>query len=403
MYTNTDDIARPEHAIMSKKLILLMSLACGMAVANLYYNQPLLADMGRTFHATAPQVGNIAMFTQIGYAVGMFLFVPLGDMKERRQLIVVLLIAVTISLIGVATAQNLVWINIASLAVGVTTIAPQIILPLAAQLSAPMERGKVIGMVMSGLFIGILLARTVSGLIGGSLGWRTMYWMAAAMMLALAIILRIFLPKSYPESRLSYPQLYHSIWQLIVTQPILREASLIGAMLFGSFSLFWTSLSFFLEGEPYHYGSEVAGLFGLVGVVGVVGAPVVGRLADRFNAKAMVGLLVGVSLVSYLFFGFFGTSLWGLFLGVFLLDLGVQGAQVSNQARIYSLIPEARNRLNTVYMVSYFLGGSLGSTLGGYTWGLWKWQGVCWTGGLMILIALIVWAGHRTKKDKTKA
>ncbi len=374
-----------------------MSLACGMAVANLYYNQPLLADMGRTFHATAHQVSNIAMFTQIGYAVGMFLFVPMGDMKERRQLIASLLIAVTISLIGIATAQNLLWINLASLAVGVTTVAPQIILPLAAQLAAPMERGKVIGNIMGGLFIGILLARTVSGLIGGSLGWRTMYWIAAAMMLALAIILRTFLPKSYPESRLSYPGLYKSIGHLIVNQPILREASLIGAMLFGSFSVFWTSLSFFLEGEPYHYGSEVAGLFGLVGIVGVAGAPVVGRLADRFNAKTMVGLLTGISLLSYLFFGFLGTSLWAIFVGVVLLDLGVQGAQVSNQTRIYSLIPEARSRLNTVYMVSYFLGGSLGSTLSGYAWSWWKWQGVCLTGGLMIVIALIIWAVHRTK------
>ncbi|MBV7504392.1 MFS transporter [Bacillus sp. sid0103] len=393
-----DGIGRTGQVTLSKKFILLMSLACGMAVANLYYNQPLLAEMGRTFHATAHQVGNIAMYTQIGYAVGMFLFVPLGDMKERRQLIAILLFAVTISLIGVATAQNLLWMNIASLAVGVTTVAPQIIIPLAAQMASPIERGKVIGSVMSGLFIGILLARTVSGLIGGSLGWRTMYWLAAAMMLALAIILRTFLPKSYPESGLSYPGLYKSIWQLIVTQPILREASLIGAMLFGSFSVFWTSLSFFLEGEPYHYGSEVAGLFGLVGIVGVACAPVVGRLADRFNTKTMVGLLIGISLLSYLFFGLYGTFLWGLSLGVVLLDLGVQGAQVSNQTRIYSLIPEARNRLNTVYMVSYFLGGSLGSTLSGYAWSLWKWQGVCLTGGLMILIALIAWATHRTKK-----
>ncbi len=375
-----------------------MSIACGMAVANLYYNQPLPADMGRTFHATVHQISNIAMFTQIGYAVGMFIFVPMGDMKERRKLITILLIAVTISLIGVATAQDLLWMNIASLAVGVTTVAPQIILPLAAQLAAPMERGKVIGSIMSGLFIGILLARTVSGLIGGILGWRTMYWLAAAMMLALAVILRTFLPKSYPESRLSFPDLYKSIWQLIMTEPILREASLIGAMLFGCFSLFWTSLSFFLEGEPYHYGSEVAGLFGLVGIVGVTGAPIVGRLADRFNAKAMVGLLIGISLLSYLFFGFFGTFLWALIVGVVLLDLGVQGAQVSNQTRIYSLIPEARSRLNTVYMVSYFLGGSLGSSLGGYAWNWWKWQGVCLTGGVMILIALIIWATHRTKE-----
>ncbi|MEH7308283.1 MFS transporter [Neobacillus drentensis] len=398
MISKTDDIVRTAPTTMSKKLILLMSLACGLAVANLYYNQPLLAEMGRTFHANAHQVGNIAMFTQIGYAVGMFLFVPLGDMKERRKLIALSLIAVTISLISVATARNLLWMNIASLAVGVTTVAPQLILPFAAQLAAPMERGKVIGTIMGGLFIGILLARTVSGLIGGGLGWRAMYWLAAAMMLALAIILRTFLPKGYPETRLSYPELYKSIGQLIVTQPILREASLIGAMLFGCFSLFWTSLSFFLEGAPYHYGSEVAGLFGLVGIAGVAGAPVVGRLADRFNAKAMVGLLIGIALVSYLFFGFLGTSLWGLLIGVILLDLGVQGAQVSNQTRIYSLMPEARNRLNTVYMVSYFLGGSLGSSLGGYAWSWWKWQGVCLTGGLMILIALIAWATHRTKK-----
>jgi predicted MFS family arabinose efflux permease len=285
--------------------------------------------------------------------------------------------------------------NIASFAVGVTTVVPQIILPLAAQMATPIERGKVIGIVMGGLFFGILLARTVSGLIGGSFEWRTMYWLAAAMMLGLAVILRTNLPKSYPESQLTYPQLFKSMGQLIVTQPTLREAALVGAMLFGSFNVFWTSLSFFLEGSPYHYGSEVAGLFGLVGVVGTAGAPVVGRLADRFNAKQMVGLLIGITLFSYLCFGFLGTSLWGLIVGVILLDLGVQGAQVSNQTRIYSLLPEARNRLNTVYMVSYFLGGSLGSTLSGYAWNLSQWKGVCLTGGLMTGIGLLVWASHR--------
>lgn len=397
MNTEIENIEQNKQ-MLSKRLILLMSLACGMAVANLYYNQPLLAEMGRSFHATASQVGNISMFTQIGYAVGMFLFVPMGDMKERRHLISILLIAVTISLIGVATAQNLFWMNIASLAVGITTVVPQIIVPLAAQMAAPIERGKVIGSVMSGLFVGILLARTVSGFIGGSLGWRTMYWMAAAMMLALAVILRTFLPKGYPETVLSYPQLFKSMGQLIATQPILRETSLIGAMLFGGFSVFWTSLSFFLEGDSYYYGSQVAGLFGLVGVVGASGAPIVGRLTDRFSAKALVGMLIVITLLSYLFFGIFGTSLWGLVMGVILLDLGVQGAQVLNQTRIYSLIPEARSRLNTVYMVSYFLGGSLGSTLGSYAWSLWKWNGVCLTGGLMITIGLVVWGFHRTIK-----
>ena len=391
-------MAAAEQEGMPKKLILLMAAACGLAVANLYYNQPLLAEMARTFHASAHEVGNVGMVTQIGYAVGMFLFVPMGDMKERRQLITILLGAVTLSLIGVATAQNLPWMYIASLAVGITTVVPQVIIPLAAQLAGPKDQGKVIGIVMSGLFVGILLARTFSGVIGGVLGWRTMYWIAAAMMLVLAVILRIFLPKSHPETTLSYPQLFKSMGQLIATQPVLREASIIGAMMFGAFSVFWTSLSFLLEGEPYHYGSEIAGLFGLVGLVGAAGSPIVGRLSDRFNVKQIVGLLIGITLVSYLFFGFLGASLWGLVSGVILLDLGVQGAQVSNQTRIYSLIPEARNRLNTVYMVSYFLGGSLGSSLSGYAWGLWKWTGVCLTGGLMIIIGLLVWAIHRTNK-----
>src|SRR4051812_4439905 len=285
---------------LTKGLVLLMSVTCGLAVANLYYNQPLLADMGRTFHANSHQIGNISMFTQIGYAIGMFLFVPLGDMRERRQLISILLAAVTVALIGVATAQNLPWIYIASLAVGITTVVPQVIIPLAAQLAEPLERGKVIGSVMSGLLFGILLARTISGFIGGSFGWRAMYWLAAVLMLALAIILRRFLPRSYPEATLTYRQLLNSLGNLIVTHPTLREASLVGALLFGGFSVFWTSLAFYLEGAPYYFGSQVTGLFGLVGVVGAAAAPFVGRLADRFSPKSMVGMFILVTLLSYL-------------------------------------------------------------------------------------------------------
>jgi len=378
--------------------VLLMSVTCGLAVANLYYNQPLLADMGRTFHANSHQIGNISMYTQIGYAVGMFLFVPLGDMRERRQLISILLAAVTVALIGVATAQNLSWIYIASLAVGITTVVPQVIIPLAAQLAEPLERGKVIGSVMSGLLFGILLARTISGFIGGSFGWRAMYWLAAVLMLALAIILRRFLPRSYPEATLTYRQVLNSLGNLIVTQPTLREASLVGALLFGGFSVFWTSLAFYLEGAPYYFGSQVTGLFGLVGVIGAAAAPFVGRLADRFSPKSMVGVFILVTLLSYLFFGLLGSTVWGLIIGVILLDLGVQGAQVSNQTRIYSLVPEARSRLNTVFMVTYFLGGSLGSSLGSYAWNMWKWQGVCLTGGIMIVLGFIVWGIYRLKK-----
>lgn len=377
---------------MSNGLILLMAVACGVAVANLYYNQPLLADIGRTFHATAQQTGIISMCTQIGYALGMFLFVPLGDMHERRRMILILLVTVTLSLIAVATAQNMLWMDLASLAVGVTTVVPQMLVPLAAHMAAPEERGKVIGKVMSGLLIGVLLARTVAGFIGGSFGWRSMYWVAAFLMLALAVLLRMLLPESRPETKLTYQQLIKSIGHLIVEQRTLREASIIGAMSFGAFSVFWTVLAFFIEVPPYHYGSQVAGLFGLVGVVGAATAPIAGRFADRFSAKIVVGITIAITLLSFLTFWLFGYHLWGLVLGVILLDLGVQGAQISNQARIYSLVPEARNRLNTVYMVSYFIGGSIGSSLGTYAWSQWHWTGVCVVGILMIMVGLVVWS-----------
>lgn len=387
-----------EHRPLSGRLVLLMAMAAGLAVANLYYNQPLLAEMGRHFQISAEKAGIISMCTQIGYAVGMFLFVPLGDMTERRNLIVVLLLAVALSLVGVAVAPQLLWLYIASAAVGITTVVPQIIIPLAAQLASPSERGRIIGNVMSGLLIGILLARTFSGFVGGWLGWRNMYWIAAGMMIALALIMKTYLPQSFPERKLSYKELLTSIGQLIVQQKTLRESSLIGAMMFGSFSVFWTSLSFYLEGPSYGYGSEIAGLFGLVGVAGAAAASVVGRLADRFSPKSMVGALISLTLLSFLILWLFGNHLAGLIIGVILLDLGIQGTQISNQARIYSLLPEARNRLNTVFMVSTFLGGAIGSTAGSYAWSHGQWTEVCLVGGSMVGIALLVWLRHRLKK-----
>jgi predicted MFS family arabinose efflux permease len=400
MATNASriELNQAKAGSLSKSLIFLMAISAGMAVANLYYSQPLLADIGHSFNVGANRVGTISMCTQIGYAVGMFLFVPLGDMKERRNLICILLLAVTLSLVGVATAQNLLWLDIASFAVGLTTVVPQILVPLAAQLAPPAERGKVIGNVMSGLLIGILLARTVSGFIGGILGWRNMYWIAAVLMFALAIILRYLLPTSYPQTKLNYRQLMKSIGQLIMEHRTLREASLIGAMMFGGFSVFWTSLAFYIEGPPYYYGSGVAGLFGLVGVVGATSASLVGRLADRVSPKSIVGMAIGITLLSYVLFGFFGEHLWGLIVGVILFDLGMQGTQISNQTRIYTLVPEARNRLNTVFMVSTFLGGAVGSSVGSYAWSLFGWIGVCLVGGFMIFIGLAVWATHRFRR-----
>lgn len=244
---------------------------------------------------------------------------------------------------------------------------------------------------MSGLLIGVLLARTVSGFIAAQLGWRTMYWIAAGMMLALAGVLWLVLPKEQPRARMSYPQMFKSLWQFIRTEPVLREASLFGGLAFGAFSVFWVTLVFFLETPPYHYGSEVAGLFGLAGVAGALAASNIGKLSDRINARTITGIMLLITLVAFVLFWLIGQMLWGLIIGVILLDLGTQGTHISNQTRIYSLNAQANSRLNTVYMVSYFIGGSLGSLLGTYGWSIGHWTGVSLVGIVMLLAALGVY------------
>jgi predicted MFS family arabinose efflux permease len=216
-----------------------------------------------------------------------------------------------------------------------------------------------------------------------------MYWLASGLMLLLAVGARMVLPRGEPEHDLPYRELFRSLLQLIREHPTLREAAAIGALEFAAFSAFWSTLAFFLTRPPYHYGSDVTGLFGLVGIVGALAAPVVGRLADRQSPRQVVRLAVWITIASYLAFWLVGRQIWGLVLGVILLDLGVQAAQVSNQARIYRLVPNAHSRVNTVYMVAYFIGGSLGSILGASAWGLWGWSGVCLCGALMLGLALI--------------
>lgn len=389
--SSTNSSGKPQHPELSRGLLLILAISSGLSVANLYYNQPLLADMAQTFHASAAQIGSISTLTQLGYALGLFLFVPLGDIKEKKSLIVILLGAVTVSLLSVGASGNLTMLGAASFAVGTTTVVPQIIVPLAAQLARPDQQGRIVGMVMSGLFFGILLARTISGIIGSLWGWRIMYYIAAVLMFSLALTLWAFLPQTGSTSRLSYRQTLHSLWEYTMKLPLLREASLMGGLLFGTFSVFWTTLAFFLKQPPYYYGTEIAGLFGLIGVAGASFAPVAGRLADKKGPRIVVGIAAAVTLVAYGFLWLFGRHLWGLILGVILLDLGVQGAQISNQARVYALVPEAKSRLNTVYMVTYFIGGSLGSFLGMHAWSLWQWKGVCLVGSLLILLSLIIW------------
>lgn len=380
---------------LGHKLVWLMAFTCGAAAANLYYNQPLLAVIAQSLQVPTHGTGWIPMVTQIGYALGIFLLVPLGDLMEKRRLILMMLVLTSVALAAAAVSPNLACLLVASLAIGITTITAQLIVPFAAQLAKPQERGRVVGTVMSGLLIGILLARTVSGFVGASFGWREMYWLASGLMIVLAIVLSRMLPNSQPSLQVSYPQLIASLFKLITQQPVLREASVAGAMSFAAFSAFWSTLVFFLAQPPYHYGSEVTGLFGLVGVVGAAAAPVVGKIADKRNPKLTVGLGLVMTSLSFLIFWVFGYHILGLIIGVILLDLGVQTTMVSNQARIYSLPSEFHSRLNALYITFYFIGGALGSFFGAYGWSRWQWHGVCAIALVMLGVAFMTFIKRR--------
>jgi predicted MFS family arabinose efflux permease len=375
---------------IERRTVGLMAAASGICVANIYYCQPLLSEIGHSLGVSDQAIGYLPMWTQAGTALGMFTFVPLGDMFPRRKLIVIMSVLSGLTVAMMAVAPDLALVNAAGFATGLTGIVMHLILPFAAKLAPPEKRGHVVGTVLSGLLLGILLARLVSGFVGDALGWRAMYWIAAGAMFTLAVVLHNALPYDQPEPNLRYGELARSIVHLARTQPLLREAAILGGLLFGAFSTFWATLVFFLGSPPYHYGPRVAGTFGVVGAVGVLFAPLAGRLSDRRGPAFTVTLGILVALVSYAVFDVAGYGVWGLVAGVILLDLGVQAGHVANQTRIYALVPEARSRLNTVYMVTYFLGGALGSALGAYGWTHWRWNGVCGAGAAQLLAALAV-------------
>ncbi len=367
----------------------MLATASGVAVANLYYNQPMLADIGREFHATARHAGLVATLTQAGYAAGMPLFIPIADFVDRRKLVVSLFGAVACALIGAALSPSLPWLIASSFLIGLTTVIAQIVIPLATELASPAEQGRTIGAILTGVLLGILLARTLSGFVAEHFGWRTMFWVAAAAAVVFGAALRSRLPALPAHSHMTYAQLMRSMWTLAVEIPKLRQVSLVAGLFFAVFTAFWTTLVFLLETPPYHYGAQTAGLFGLIGATGAAVAGIAGRLADRRGPRYVISIALGVVLAAYAVFWILGFRLWGLIAGVILLDAGVQGAQVANQSRVLALRPEARNRINTVYMICYFSGGSVGSALGTWSWSHWGWSGVCATGVVMIALAIV--------------
>ena len=378
------------------RLLWLLAISAGMTVASLYYAQPLLAEMARAFDAPPREIGLVTTVTQLGYATGMLLFVPLADAYDRRLLILGAVGLEAVGLVVVGIAPSLPLLLAASYVMGAVTVTPQLSVPYAATLADDATRGRSVGLVMSGLLIGILLSRTVSGALARPFGWRAPFLIAAGACVALGLVLARLLPSQRPARRVAYRELLGSLPRLVATLPPLRRHAVLGGLTFGAFSVFWTTLPFRLATPPLDYGSDTAGLFGLVGVAGALAAPLAGRLADRFGSRVVNAGAIAVVIVSYAMLAAFGDSLVGLAAGVILLDFGAQANHISNQTRVLGLAPELRNRLNTVYMVSYFLGGSLGSALGAFTWNRWAWAGVtaCGAGfGVAALVAFFVLPG----------
>ena len=374
---------------VSSGLFILLAIAAGAIVANLYYAQPLLPAMASDVHVSDQAIGAVPMATQLGYGAGMLVLVPLGDLLERRGLIVGMTAISSVMLVGVGLARGLGALIETSFLLGFASMVPQVIVPYAATASPPDARGRSVGVVMGGLLIGILLSRTLSGFIGAALGWRGVYFLGAGLMIGLAALLAFRLPAQRSEARVHVGEIYASLWRIAAGEPVVRLHSLLGAMTFGAFSVFWSTLAFHLAALPAHYGSVVVGAFGLVGVVGALAAPLVGRLADKRDPRILNGLAIALTLSSFAVFAAGGGSLGALAVGVVLLDVGAQSNHVSNQTRIFGLDAALRSRLNTVYMTSYFLGGALGSWAGAFAWSRTGWHGVCGVGAGMSAIALL--------------
>lgn len=377
---------------------MIMALCTGLIVANIYYSQPLLVLMSQEFGVSEANAGQVTFLTQVGYALGLLFCVPLGDKLERKGQIIAMTSTAVAALAAAGFSQNILMLKITGLLIGFTSVVPQLILPLAAHLTDAANRGKVIGTIMSGLLVGILLSRTLSGVVGHHWGWRAMFFIAAGISALLVIIMLVSFPQSRPQFAGSYGDLMKSLLTLVKEQPMLREASAINACCFAMFGMFWTTVVFLLSEAPFRYTSEQIGLMGLAAAAGALGAPLIGRIADKKNPRIAIGYGIIFLLAGYAMFYVFQTNIIGIIIGIIAIDLGLQGIHVSNQTRIYALVPEARNRLNTVFMTTSFIGTSLGSGIGLWVWSVGKWNGVCIAGTLLILTALVIYLATYKKK-----
>ena len=380
-----------EKTTLTSSLILLLSITCGVVVANMYYIQPIGTKVAASLSVSTSAIGILTMLTQLGYALGLLFLVPLGDVVDRPKLIIRMAALSAISLLAAFFAPSFTLFACASFLIGLLSIVPQIIIPYGAVLAGPKARGKVMGTLLSGLLVGILLSRTVSGIVASLFSWRMIYLFALVLVAILTGLLYWKMPRTQIKttSSVSYLDSLKSLPYLVKTQRLLREASISGFFMFGTFSIFWSTLIFYISSPVYHWGTFEAGILAIFGLSGAVAAPIVGRLSDSYSERKIVGMGLAMQTLSFVALLVAGSHLVVLLVAIILLDVGNQFGQVANQTRVQGLGEAASNRNNTVFMCMYFIGGATGSLLGTTMWQQFGWLGVTLTGLAFQLCAYI--------------
>ncbi|MDT3402248.1 MFS transporter [Mucilaginibacter terrae] len=383
---------------LTQTQVLIMAATAGIAVANVYYSQPILHAIAQQFHISAEKAGTISVLSQIGYGVGLFFLTPIGDMIERKKLILYLQIGLILSLLLVAYSPTLTILYAGSLLIGVFSVVAQVILPMAASLVKE-NRGKIVGQIFTGILVGILVARVYSGFITGWLGWQYVYLISAAMVFCTSILMQVDFPSTSERFTGTYGGLLKSTIAQLRRFSLLRRSALTGMLAFGTLSAFWVTLTFYLSDAPFNYSASHIGLFGLLAAAGALIAPIFGKLADNGTPRRSLLFATGLTLVSILMLILFPGTIAAIWITVILLDIGVQATQVTNIAVIYTLDHLANSRINTVYMTSYFIGGALGSFIAIQLYNAGGWG---WSTSFMALLAVAAIVNVVTGKSISK-
>ena len=392
-HANSGEISNADRSPgLSPSLTLLFSVTCALAVANVYFAQPLLDSMAQSLDVATSMIGVVVTATQVGYALGLLFIVPLGDLLNRKWLILTQVLLSAVALAGAGAAQHWLTLLAAMIAVGLLAVVVQVLVAYTAVLATPSQRGQAVGTVTSGIVLGILLARFTSGLIADLAGWRAVYFVSSGLMLIIAAVFcKVLPPVVSPHNQYTYPALIRSLFMLFITEPVLRIRGLLALLIFAAFSVLWTSMVLPLSAPPLSLSHTAIGMFGLAGVAGALAARRSGRWADQGFGQRVTGISLAILTLSWLPISYAETSLIALVCGVIVLDFAVQAVHVTNQSLIFAARPDAQSRMVGAYMCFYSVGSALGAAAATQVYALWGWSAVSLLGALISATALVLW------------